>query len=235
MSESRPDQPHCIVCKSDILPGAKKCLKCGSRQDWLRFLDVGNTSVSLFIAAISVVALSAEHLTKAMGYFADPLRSTFTTTVTGIDPEKLTMFVSNRGPGAAVFPGHALCSMWPTQKLETLIGGDGSYTSRNPKPSEVAGRYVFMYGNSDSTVIIEPGQRRVVTMPFRELKIVDGKDLPSTRDEVKSYCFIDFTHENGKRDGEIRFIDSIQAAFFALDQPKVQEKITEELARQKAR
>lgn len=41
----------CIVCISDINPGAKKCLKCNSRQDWLRYLDVGNTSISLLIAA----------------------------------------------------------------------------------------------------------------------------------------------------------------------------------------
>ena len=50
----------CIVCKSDINAGAKKCLNCNSRQGWSRFLDVGNISLSLLIAAISVAALCAD-------------------------------------------------------------------------------------------------------------------------------------------------------------------------------
>lgn len=219
---------QCIVCKSDILPGAKKCLKCSSRQDWLRFLDVGNTSLSLLIAAISVVALSAEHIGKAIGYLADPLKSSFTVTLTDVDTKQLSVFISNRGPGAAVFPGHALCSIWATDKAETLVVGEQgrSVASRYPRPEEVTGRYIYFFGAGNSTTVVEPGQRRLVTMPFRELKIPEGKDLPASRGEVKSYCFIDFSHENGEEDGLLRLVDSSRVSFFALDGPEVRAAVT---------
>lgn len=214
---------QCIICRSDILPGAKKCLKCNSRQDWLRFLDVGNTSLSLLVAAISVVALSAEHIGKAIGYLANPLKASFTVTLTDVDTKHLSVFISNRGPGAAIFPGHALCSIWATDKAETLMVGEkGSFvTSRYPKPEEVVGRYIYFFGLGNSTTVVQPGERRLVTMPFRELKIAEGKELPATRGEVKSYCFIDFSHENGEEDGLLRSVDSIRVSFFALDRPDV--------------
>lgn len=235
-SEVTATNDKCIICKSDIAPGAKKCLKCNSRQDWLRFLDVGNTSISLLIAAVSVVALSADNIVKAIGYFSDSRKSTFTATLAEVGPKQLSVFISNRGPGAAVFKGQALCSIWPTEKAEMLYVGDGGkyHSSRYPKPTEVAGRYVYSYGDGDSTKIIAPGERQIFRLPFRELLVVGEKDLPKDIDEIKSYCHLHYTHENGSNDGVFRTIDSLNVAFFGLDQPDVQAAIAS-AAREKSK
>ena len=44
----------CKVCKNNIVEGAKKCAHCGSYQGRLRYLGIGNTTLSLIIALISV-------------------------------------------------------------------------------------------------------------------------------------------------------------------------------------
>jgi hypothetical protein len=235
-SEAVTTNDKCIVCKSDIAAEAKKCLKCNSRQDWLRFLDVGNTSISLLIAAVSVVALSADNIIKAIGYFSDSLKSSFTATLADVDPKQLSVFISNRGPGAAVFQGQALCSIWATEKAETLFVGENDkyYLSRYPKPGEVAGRYIYFYGDSGSATVIAPGQRQIFRLPFREIFVVGEKDLPRNQDEIKSYCTIDYKHENGNDDVLLRTVNSVNAVFFALDQPDVQAAIGS-AARQKSK
>ena len=47
----------CKICLNDINFGAKKCTECGGFHDWRRFVDVGNTSISLVIALISVFTI----------------------------------------------------------------------------------------------------------------------------------------------------------------------------------
>jgi hypothetical protein len=234
-SEDVTPNQKCIVCKSDINAGAKKCLKCNSRQDWLRFLDVGNTSISLLIAAVSVVALCADKLASAINFLSDPMQSSFTATLAEVNPKQISVFVSNRGPGAAVFQPHALCSIWATEKAETLYVGEGNryYESRYPKPAEVAGRYIYLYGDEDgSSTIIEPGQRQVFKLKFREM-LLQGKDVPDGRDEVKSYCTIMYKHENGRDEGLLRTIDSVNVSFFSLDSPGVQAAIDAAAAERK--
>lgn len=135
--------------------------------------------------------------------------------------------MSNRGPGAAVFQRHALCSIWATEKAETLYEGEEGryYVSRYPKPAEIAGRYIYFYGDEDgSTTIIEPGQRQVFKLAFREM-LLQGKHVPEGRDEVKSYCTIMYKHENGRQEGLLRTIDSVNGMFFSLDSPGVQDAI----------
>lgn len=41
-----------------ILAGAVKCPTCGTAQDWRRFLTLGNTSISLIVALLSVITVA---------------------------------------------------------------------------------------------------------------------------------------------------------------------------------
>ena len=139
---------------------------------------------------------------SAAAYLSDPLQSTFTATLAEVSPKQVSVFVSNRGPGAAVFQPHALCSIWATEKAETLQIGDGSkyHASRYPKPTEVAGRYIYLYGDDEgSAKISEPGKREVFKLDFRDLLVVGDKNLPAGRDEIKSYCTISYKHEKRTR------------------------------------
>ena len=55
---------------------------------------------------------------------------------------------------------------------------------------------------------------------------VGDKDLPASRDEIKSYCTISYKHENGNDEGLLRIVDKVNAMFFSLDQPDVQAAIS---------
>jgi hypothetical protein len=86
---------------------------------------------------------------------------------------------------------------------------------------------ICLYGDDEgSTTIIEPGKRQVFRLPFREMLVVGDKDQPAGRDEIKSYCTINYKHENGRDEGLLRIVDSVNAMFFSLDQPGAQAAIS---------
>jgi hypothetical protein len=53
------NNPVCKVCKKSIPISAKVCTECSHYQDWRRFLTLGSSSLSLIIALISVIGLTA--------------------------------------------------------------------------------------------------------------------------------------------------------------------------------
>jgi hypothetical protein len=53
------DDPVCKICKKSIPVSAKVCTECDHYQDWRRFLTIGSSSLSLIIALISVIGLTA--------------------------------------------------------------------------------------------------------------------------------------------------------------------------------
>ncbi|WP_157967534.1 hypothetical protein [Cohaesibacter intestini] len=224
-------QSKCIECKSDLPEGARKCLKCGSRQDWRRFLDFGNTSASLLIATISVMALGAQNLIDLTNWFSDPERGGLTVKITSLGPERISLYIDNDGPGSVVFNQTALCSIWPTEKSSTLwVGVDGEpnkyFDSRYPTAKEVVGRYIYSYGDR-SPIIVKSGQEFLHDLNRRELLIQNKDGINSNENEVKSYCFFDFIHENTSQDAIIDIVDSLEVSFFATERDVVKQAIEE--------
>jgi hypothetical protein len=81
-----------------ISVGAKKCIKCGSFQDFRRFLAVGNNFLALLIALISVLSFSlpifSKYLTKPktniiISYAGDESAIVYSS---GIDEADLILF-----------------------------------------------------------------------------------------------------------------------------------------------
>ena len=66
----------CRTCRKEIEPGAKKCVECDSYQDWRRFLAMGNTTLALLVALISVITAALPAIEK--------LLQEGTATVTGV-------------------------------------------------------------------------------------------------------------------------------------------------------
>jgi hypothetical protein len=56
----------CLVCKEDILKGAKKCTKCESFQDWRRFFQFNIVVLSLLVALFSVITTSVPVIRSAI-------------------------------------------------------------------------------------------------------------------------------------------------------------------------
>lgn len=47
---------ECHTCLEPIRPGARKCIKCDSYQDWRRFLTASTSALALVIALVSVTS-----------------------------------------------------------------------------------------------------------------------------------------------------------------------------------
>lgn len=226
-TEPTGSTPTCRVCKSPINHGSKKCLACGSRQDWLRHLDVGNTSLSLLIAAISVLALGADNFVRVADWFQDNESADFTARISSAKPKQLTLTIDNDGPGSIVFGGSVSCDVYQTKtEMELWVESEthpGAYfLSRYPRPDEVVARTVFFYGDATNAEIITPGTFKQITLPFRDISPQPfTPDLVAERPEVKSYCTMLYDLENGRDGFFFDFIRDIEVSFFALDQEDV--------------
>ena len=49
------EMKQCLTCASDIHSNAKKCVECGSFQDFRRYLSIGNTTLSMLVALMSAI------------------------------------------------------------------------------------------------------------------------------------------------------------------------------------
>lgn len=216
------EAPKCIVCKSAINKGAKKCLACGSRQDFLRFFDVGNTSLGLLIAAFSVLALGADNFVKFANYFVDDERANFTVKLIAVSAKQMSVFVDNDGPGKAILTGYATCSILTTEPVEVAsqselpiepapdiqtgsdavevrhiyrFGGDGEANfggGYTTPPPEVDGKTPR---NGDGPMIIEPNRSQIYKVPYLWL---ETRPINPTLIDDGNVCEIPYFHENGK-------------------------------------
>ena len=57
---------RCKSCKEEIKAGATKCPKCQSFQNWQRQLILGNTTLALLVAFVSIVTLGGPPLINAI-------------------------------------------------------------------------------------------------------------------------------------------------------------------------
>lgn len=48
----------CVACKSEIAADATICAPCGTRQDWLRYLQFGSVIISLLVGLVSVSGIA---------------------------------------------------------------------------------------------------------------------------------------------------------------------------------
>lgn len=54
----RVPQGRCTTCLEPIKPGAKKCLRCDSYQDWRRHLSISSSVLALLVALVSVLTFA---------------------------------------------------------------------------------------------------------------------------------------------------------------------------------
>ncbi|TYR35244.1 hypothetical protein FY036_02930 [Mesorhizobium microcysteis] len=200
-------------------------------------MDVGNTSLSLLIAAISVIALSADNFIRVAGWFQDSESADFTARISSAQPKQLTLTIDNDGPGSIVFGGSVSCDVYQTKtEIELWVPSEshpGTYfLSRYPRPEEVVARTVFFYGDATNAEIITPGTFKQITLPFRDISPQHfTPNLVAGRPEVKSHCTMLYDLENGQDGIFFDFIRDIEVSFFALDQADVMAAFAEREAR----
>lgn len=77
MSETERPVTTCSLCKSELTPGATKCVACGGYQGNWFFLNLGVPTLGLLVALISVLSLSITLLAPVFQHHASDIRVAF--------------------------------------------------------------------------------------------------------------------------------------------------------------
>jgi len=95
MSETRQTEEFtpCPICRKPIPNGARKCTECDSYIDWRRFLGVGQTTLALLIALVSVISATVPRFYEWLSADYSELHAE----TRQVFREKLELFISNRG------------------------------------------------------------------------------------------------------------------------------------------
>ncbi|GAB5387095.1 MAG: hypothetical protein Alpg2KO_00630 [Alphaproteobacteria bacterium] len=206
---------------------ARKCLACGARSDWQRFLDIGNTSVSLLIAAISVFALGGEHLLKLVERFDDPEEAQITFRISDITIDRITLFVDNDGPGAAVLPTQLSCSVDVIHDIEKIMYGRAADTLRAPQPeASSTGTPELSKSQIPALTVIyavdEPSILKPGTHMFKQFtsgEAIFGRSevvLSDQMDAKDGKCWLSYHHENNRQTHTFIRLSDSQVSQFSL-------------------
>ncbi len=84
---------NCVTCKEKINAKALKCIHCDSYQDWRKYLNITNTSLTLIIALISVITLSLPTLSN----FVISKKENITAQIIGNSGNRLLILLTNEG------------------------------------------------------------------------------------------------------------------------------------------
>jgi len=87
----------CIACKNKIIKNAMKCTECGGFQNWRRNMDVGNTSISMLVALISVLTI---FISTADYAWTSP--ENVNINVIEVGSSQITIAITNSGEESAV-------------------------------------------------------------------------------------------------------------------------------------
>lgn len=184
------DVEKCRMCKSDLLPKARKCSVCGSYQRfWERLLSVGATVLgigSLGTIAVGAVGLITGHEPNIVG------------TVAKLENSTAHLSISNQGGRAA-----------------TLVGVQIHQTFHNEK-CEKYDSALELQGDSVRQVLI-PGETRIVTgsapsgstLPITFIPEVLSGERPVNNSEDFNNCravLIYIDHKNNYKKSVINFM-----------------------------
>jgi uncharacterized phosphosugar-binding protein len=95
---------------------AKKCVRCGSYQDWRANLGVGGTILSLLVALGSILTVAVPVMISAI----TPENSTLIFSYQGATKEDVTILVSNRGIRPGSFLSHGNLELVGESGKETI-------------------------------------------------------------------------------------------------------------------
>lgn len=68
----------CRECRNDIIQGARKCSVCNAYQDWRRYMLFGNTTLTLLVALISVLATGLPSIVDLFAPISEDVRAYLT-------------------------------------------------------------------------------------------------------------------------------------------------------------
>jgi len=214
---------NCKVCASEIPLAARKCIKCGSFQDFRRYFEFGNSTIALLIALISVISLASKNISDLYrSLFVDPLQPDFVARISFIDRDKLSILFQNSGTNRITLDHGALCRV---PILTSRLEPKGDWNFRYPRPSEVSAVHFIVYQNPDGQKVIEAGGITTSVYALHQTRPEEGRPFEEIAPEIKPYCFISYVDQRGRTDGQLVAISSFNAYFLQkiwyLDKTKI--------------
>jgi len=163
----------CRTCHEKINKGAKKCIKCDSFQDWRRYVGVSTTSLSLFVALLSVLSLF-------ITVIDDVWVEDENITISVIDENSgfLKFAISNSGEKSAVISPSVL---FLTPGKKELFSG--RILSDTTKPT--------------IDLVIEPGAIKIFSAKFGQIK---GFSVEQFNKEKKCVISIEVVNIDGEKE-----------------------------------
>lgn len=107
------------------MDGQLKCLECESWQNWRRFANVSNTTLSLFIALASVGSILVVNFSELYREWYPTYDATYYGYVALANDSftdfRLVSFVENLGTANFSMPSSLNCTVWTSQTSEDLF------------------------------------------------------------------------------------------------------------------
>jgi len=197
-NEESKNEQKCVVCKNLINMGAKKCIQCDSWQDYRQFLNIGNTSISLIIAVLSVFALASDGIIKILEYTRDKNLSEVIGHVMELEEDYLTMFVKNIGPSQAVLSSEVFCN----------------FSSHDKKTDLTKIETVYYAAKQSENLILNSNESTKIRLKHTKTTI---SELKFSKDSGKEDCILPFKHANGKMDALGNTLHPLMANRFSIN------------------
>jgi hypothetical protein len=213
-------QCRCRECRVEIVCGARKCVACGSFQDWRRWIQFGDASVAMVISIIALIASLGAYAEKASDTLAEYLELSgfpvgFSIVSMGVDTAKII--------GVSKFdkyflPKDMYCQIWLESNASscslarTGMLDSSDFDFRN---CEIYGQFIISY---DAVDFVPVGARGEFFTEFKvkHISVPGAQPAIGSRPSAGGMCMLSAVALEKGRTGAIIEIDSGDVTAFDL-------------------
>jgi len=204
----------CTICQSKIALNAKKCVYCGSYQDFRRYIDVGNTSLSLLVALFTLIILASKEIFSIYeSYIVSRQEPEIISTIASISDRELNVIYTNNGKSKGILSNGSLCLI-PVAKidsdyyrdveLEPAIGTNLRSVSYDE--IERINMSVYLTDLPQSKMVLLPDQTVIISYKLHQRRDLINQEVSNG---FRGYCNLSVSNIYGKNQfGDISVLDN---------------------------
>lgn len=196
---------QCKTCATDIPEFAKKCIHCGSYQDWRRYIDFGHTTLALLIAFFSVMGILISNLKPAIdNLISDKTVPNYSISILDMDNKKIKLLYTNLG-GVRFLPENGLLCRVPVtsekSQYSELMFNKWGKKLRYPTAGETETLHMLVYYSVNPVNFVEPNSSKVIDYFIHQRRPEKGKPFKSNAKQLPGYCSTGVISIIGKKTG----------------------------------
>jgi hypothetical protein len=220
----------------------QKCIKCGSFQNWRRWLSIGDSTLALIIALLSVVGLTITSIQPILLSLYTRIFASTELAVVQATPTDLSAIVANPTEKMVVVD-FVQCRVpvvrdWRDflTQSETL----GLYM-RRPLAKETFGSVLISYSTVEKTSL-QAGAEQHVDFRMDHITSVIPYAEEDLQIEASVYCLLSATNRDQTEDGDVNVLDAadllkfdpvvlVSLGVYSLEGEKDRKRILDELSK----